>query len=519
MKILSKIFILFAAGTLVLTACSKKQEIIMPTDNVSTNVAGVSNLTAVATTEENELEISWTNPNDDALAKVSVAYNPTSGGVGVTANPVLLNATKGATQKISLVLPSAVNYNISVVTINKAGVRSIAVTTQAKPYSPTAPPVVDATPLFLRRADTMMTSMVNLYLNGKARDIWTSSYPFKDGFWDGAAANWGQGGAFSGYAAFKEAAEAYPTYKNKIAGAYDNRLLVSIDKFRNTKNGKPEAYAVFPGTGDERFFDDNVWVGLDMIDLYMLTKNDGYLTRAKLVWNFILYGTDNVMGGGVYWKEYGDSKNTCSTAPSAVLAAKLYLATNDPAYLQSAKSLYAWTKDKLQDPTDYLYWDNVKLSIPGNPASPLVIEKSKFEYNAGQPMQAAALLYKITGETQYLTDAQNIAKAAYARWFAPFNSYATGESFRIIQPGHVWFQAIMFRGFIELYKIDGNKTYVRAYQKTMNHAWLSNARNRTTNLINSDLRGGTTQAEFDVLFQGACLEMLSRLALLEHQGF
>jgi hypothetical protein len=519
MKILYKIFILFTACALILTACKKTQEIIMPGDSVSTNLAGVTGLSAIPTTEENELEISWTNPNDDALAKVSVSYTPTAGGVSVTSNPVLVNATKGATQKISVIVPATVKYNISVVAINKAGVRSIAATTQATPYSPTAPPVADATPVFLKRADTLMTSMVSLYLDGKARDIWTANYPFKTGFWDGAATNWGHGGAFSGYAAFKEAAEAYPTYKNKIASAYDNRLLTGIDQFRNTKQGKPEAFAVYPGDNDERFFDDNIWIGIDMVDLYKLTKNDGYLTRAKMVWQFILYGTDNVMGGGVYWKEYGNSKNTCSSAPAAVLAAKLYMATNDPAYLQSAKSLYAWTKSTLQDPADYLYWDNVTLSDPANPNSALKIDKAKFQYNAGQPMQAAALLYKITGEAQYLTDAQNIAKAAYARWFVPFNSYTMGQSFRILEPGHVWFQAIMFRGFIELYKIDGNKTYVRAYQKTMTNAWLSTARNRTTNLINSDLRGGTTQTDFDILFQGACLEMLSRLALLEHEGF
>ena len=363
-----------------------------------------------------------------------------------------------------------------------------------------------------------MSSLVRLYLDGKARDIWTSSYPFKTGFWDGAAVIWGHGGAFSGYAALKEASEAFPAYKAKVANLYDDRLLKGIDQFRNTANNKAEAFAVYPGTGDERFYDDNIWVGIDMVDLYSLTKSQVYLSRAKVVWNFVLAGTDDKMGGGVYWKEYGTSKNTCSSAPAAVLAAKLYLATNDAAYLKSAKDLYAWTKKTLQDPSDYLYWDNVVLADNNNPNSSLVIAKDKYPYNAGQPMQAAALLYKITGETQYLTDAQNIAKAAYKKWFVPFNSYTIGESFRILEPGHVWFQAIMFRGFIELYKIDGNKTYVKAYQKTMANAWLSTARNKSTNLINDDFRGGSTQSSYDILFQGACLEMISRLALLEHEG-
>jgi hypothetical protein len=516
MKIISKIYVLFAICTMVLISCKKTKDVIMPGDTVSATIAPVTNLTVMPTTDENELEVSWTNPNDDALMKVSVSYIPTSGGVGNTPNPVIVNATKGANQKVSVIVPATVKYAVTVVAINKAGVRSTSVSVQATPYSATT---VDVTPVFLKRADTLMTALVHLYLDGKERDIWTSSYPFKDGYWNGAAVIWGHGGAFSGYAALKEAAEAYPAYKNKIASSYDSRLLTGIDKFRNKANGNAEAFAVYPGTGDERYYDDNIWVGIDMTDLYALTKNDGYLTRAKIVWNFILTGTDNKMGGGVYWKEFGNSKNTCSSAPAAVLAAKLYLATNDAAYLQSAKNLYAWTKATLQDPADYLYWDNVKLTDDNNPNSPLIISKAKFPYNAGQPMQAAALLYKITGEAQYLIDAQNIAKAAYAKWFVPFNSYTLGESFRILEPGHVWFQAIMFRGFIELYNIDHNKTYVRAYQKTLANAWLSSARNRTTNLINEDFRGGSTQTDFDILHQGACLEMLSRLALLEHEGF
>ncbi|MDN5284950.1 MAG: hypothetical protein JWR38_1224 [Mucilaginibacter sp.] len=374
------------------------------------------------------------------------------------------------------------------------------------------------TPIFLKRADTLLTSITTLYLNGMPRDIWSTNYPRTDGYWDGAAVIWGHGAAFSGYVAAKEAAACFPDYKSKYETNYDTRLLTAIDKFRNTRNGGPEAYAVYPGTGDERYYDDNIWVGLDMTDLYMLTHESKYLDRAKLVWNFVLSGTDNLMGGGVYWKEGNKSKNTCSTAPAAVLAAKLYQATHEDAYLQSAKSLYAWCKQTLQDPADYLYWDNVHLSDESNPNSAIIIAKDKYPYNSGQPMQAAALLYKITHEAQYLTDAQNIAGAAYNKWFIAFNSAVLGETFQILAPGHVWFQAIMFRGFIELYKIDHNKTYVTAYKKTLTHAWLSNCRNPGTNLLNSDFRGGTTQTSWEILHEGACVEMLARLAALEKDG-
>lgn len=501
--------------TIALASCKKASVLELPEDTIGKTVKPVTKLKALPTSNENELALSWTNPEDESIIKAEISYRPTTAGVTGSPNPTIINVTSGSESSLTIRVPSTIKYTISVVVINKAGIKSAQTNADATPFSPAA---ADLTPIFLKRADSMMTSMVKLYLDGMPRDIWSANYPRTPGFWDGAAVIWGHGGAFSGYAALKEAAQNYPAYKTKIETQYDNRLLKAIDDFRNTKNGRPEAYAVYPGDGDERFYDDNIWVGIDMVDLYMLTKSPVYLTRAKIVWNFILAGTDAKMGGGVYWKEDGNSKNTCSTAPAAVLAAKLYQATNEAAYLNSAKSLYTWVKTTLQDPSDYLYWDNVRLSEESDPNSPLIISKEKYAYNSGQPMQIASLLYKITGEAHYLTEAQNIAKAAYKKWFIPFNSYTLGESFRILEPGHVWFQAIMFRGFIELYKIDGNATYVNAYKKTMANAWLSSARNKTTNLINEDFRGGSTQSSFDILHQGACLEMLSRLASLEHDG-
>ncbi|WP_333889366.1 glycoside hydrolase family 76 protein [Sphingobacterium siyangense] len=366
-----------------------------------------------------------------------------------------------------------------------------------------------------KNADELMTSLTTLYLDGKPRDIWTNTYPQSDGYWDGAAVIWGHGAAFSGYVALKEAAERYPAYKSKYKQQYDQRLLTAIDKFRNKRNDGPEAYAVYPGESDERFYDDNIWVGLDMVDLYELTKEQKYLDRAKLVWEFVKSGTDNSLGGGVYWKEGTPGKNTCSTAPAAVLAAKLYQATKEKSYLDSAKELYQWLKNTLQDHSDYLYWDNVRLNDPNDPESGLKIDKTKYTYNAGQPMQAAVLLYKLTGESSYLEEAKNIAASAYKKWFIPFKSEILGESFQILEPGHVWFQAILLRGYVELFQVDAVDTYVSAYKKTLQHAWASSARNKNTNLLNTDFRGGTTQGKWEILYEGACVEMMARLAKLE----
>ena len=115
-------------------------------------------------------------------------------------------------------------------------------------------------------------------------------------------------------------------------------------------------------------------------------------------------------GGGIYWCEQKkESKNTCSNAPGAVFALKLFQATQDSTYLKQGKELYEWTKKNLEDPTDHLYFDNIALNKK--------IGRAKFAYNSGQMMQAAALLYQITKQKNYLEDAQNIAEACHKHFF------------------------------------------------------------------------------------------------------
>ena len=84
------------------------------------------------------------------------------------------------------------------------------------------------------------------------------------------------------------------------------------------------------------------------------------------------------------------SKNTCSNAPGAVLALKLYLATGREEYLEQGRALYEWTRKRLLDRSDDLYFDNI--SLKG------AVNKAKFSYNSGQMIQAGALLHRITGK-------------------------------------------------------------------------------------------------------------------------
>ncbi|MCD8092932.1 MAG: glycoside hydrolase family 76 protein [Bacteroides sp.] len=292
------------------------------------------------------------------------------------------------------------------------------------------------------------------------------------------------------------------TYKSIL----DNKVLVGLEEYFDTRR-TPEAYASYIRSApqSDRYYDDNVWLGIDFTDTYLLTHEAKYLQKAELIWKFIESGTDDKLGGGIYWCEQTkESKNTCSNAPGSVLALKLFKATQDSSYLKKGQQLYEWTKATLQDPADQLYFDNIALD--GN------IGKAKYAYNSGQMMQSASLLYQLTGQQQYLTDARNIAKSCYYYFFTSYTPQK-GDSFRLIKKGDVWFTAVMLRGYIELYQTDRDRTYLNSFDKSLDMAW-KNARDEH-GLFNTDFTGNTRDSRKWLLTQAAMVGMYARLAAIK----
>lgn len=286
----------------------------------------------------------------------------------------------------------------------------------------------------------------------------------------------------------------------------DNRVLPGLEEYFDNRRS-PEAYASYIRTASlsDRFYDDNIWLGIDFTDIYLMTKEDKYIEQACLIWKFIESGTDDQLGGGIYWCEQKKkSKNTCSNAPGSVFALKLFQATGDSSYLEKGQKLYEWTKAQLQDSTDYLYFDNI--SLDGK------IGKAKFAYNSGQMMQSAVLLHQLTGRKEYLTDAQNIAEACHNYFFIDYTP-AQGQPFKLLKKGDVWFTAVMLRGFIELYQADGNKTYLDSFGKSLDHAW-EHARDEN-GLFNTDFSGKSRDDRKWLLTQAAMVEMYARMATVQ----
>ena len=282
-------------------------------------------------------------------------------------------------------------------------------------------------------------------------------------------------------------------------GLLENRVLPGVEEYFDTLR-RPSAYSsyIVSEAPADRFYDDNIWLGIDFTDLYSVFGKKAYLQKAETIWKFIESGTDTELGGGVYWCEQKkESKNACSNAPAAVFALKLYQATGDAAYLEAGQNLYRWTRRTLRDAGDGLYYDN--LSVDGK------LDRRKFAYNSGQMMQAAVLLYRITGKKKYLSEARELAAACSARFFEA-GTPGTGEPERVLKDGNIWFSAVMLRGFLELAEVTGDDRYIRDFEESMDWFWES--RRDSDGLFDFDGKNGGRH----LLAQAAMAEIFARLA-------
>ncbi len=359
----------------------------------------------------------------------------------------------------------------------------------------------------LKRAETMLERvykyywipdhnlMFDAYPNpnvGKPIDI-SGGYPYDKNI----TFVWGYSAVLSGITAILEGDKDHEVLK-----LLKEKYLPGLDIYFSISKAPP-AYACFGNGHDDRLYDDNIWLGIDFADLYRITKDKEFLERAEMIWKFVESGTDDKLGGGVYWDEgKKDSKNTCSNAPAVVLAVKLYMATKDKSYLKKAQDIYEWTKSVLRDPSDNLYWDNIKLD--GR------IQEWKFSYNAGQMIQAAALLHKVTRKKEYLEDAQATAAAAYNMYFEQFEG-KDGKTISMLKPSLLWFHAIMMRGFQELYPFDKKtvEEYMKAFEESMDYGWEYGL--DENGLMTSNLKGKPREKGEELLVQGAAIEMFAKL--------
>jgi hypothetical protein len=236
--------------------------------------------------------------------------------------------------------------------------------------------------------------------------------------------------------------------------AYMKPVINAINQYYNPMPPTPGYQAcVTKEKNDTRYYDDNQWIGIACMDAYNRTKKAQYLEISKTIYRFMMSGYDTVSGGGIYWRENDkSSKNTCSNGPGVLLALQLYNVTKQRSYLDTAKLLYDWTNKYLLSPNG-VYFD--ALEMKGNK-----ISRATYTYNTGTMLQSNVLLFKATGDKKYLLEAQRLATAA-EHYFYRNNRL----------PDNYWFNAVLLRGYVELYKIEKDKKRLQFFIDDANSVW------------------------------------------------
>ena len=202
------------------------------------------------------------------------------------------------------------------------------------------------------------------------------------------------------------------------------------------------AYAPHPrshgGGGQVRYYDDNAWIGLDLVQAYRVTRQREYLDQAAALVPFLEAGA--APGGGLLWRERDPSPslNTCANAPAMQLYLALYAETRDPRYLEAARALEPVLNGALRRP-DGLYRDNVRVEDPSR------TDETLWSYNQGAALGANLQLAAVCDSEPEATRLLDLAEETAA------------ASLRLLEqdPDWLWsqppgFDAVFFRNLLKL---------------------------------------------------------------------
>ncbi|MBV9195671.1 MAG: hypothetical protein JO168_16135 [Solirubrobacterales bacterium] len=177
--------------------------------------------------------------------------------------------------------------------------------------------------------------------------------------------------------------------------------------------------------GGDRYYDDNAWVGLALVQHARMYGDSGYLDRAEELFRFAQAGWaehQRPNPGGVFWVEQGrgvgvknHDRNTVSTAPNAQLgmhAAELQGRSPGTVGGAGAHEMYEWVLATLDashetdTPGTGLFADKIR--------GDGTIDRTLWSYNQGSMVAVNVLLARdpAGAPTEYLARAEAIARKA-----------------------------------------------------------------------------------------------------------
>jgi hypothetical protein len=210
--------------------------------------------------------------------------------------------------------------------------------------------------------------------------------------------------------------------------------------------------------GGASYYDDNEWVGIELVRLYKEHHEASLLEKAEQIMQFVMAGWSTnpklACAGGVPFSDAPSNteRNTVTDGPAAELGVQLYRLTSNAAYLQFAETAYEWVRSCLRTPNE-LYYDHIRLHG--------AIDKTEWSYNQGSMMGAGVLLYQATGNGAYLYQARQTAKAALSYFTIP----------RLLSE-NPFFVSVYFRNLMYLDSVTHDPPGLTLAQTYINSVWV-----------------------------------------------
>ncbi|MBQ7496068.1 MAG: alpha-1,6-mannanase [Bacteroidaceae bacterium] len=287
-------------------------------------------------------------------------------------------------------------------------------------------------------------------------------------------------------------------------------------------------------TGIENVYDDQMWLCREMVRAYRLTGDKAYLTEATMLADYCIDGWDCCLDadgneyGGISWGPGYNSKHSCSNGPliqPLVWLADIYRSDDEAedlkyyyilpdgtrtsrmrrhseVYLEMARKIYLWQKEKLLNRGTGVYWD--MLGAPGEIQYVTVNRRqyrthvdtggpsgTAYTYNTGTMLGGAAELYRVTGEAQFLDDLNELCRSSvnqfakrrrlngtvYREW--PTDDVATSGF-------NTWFDDVLMRAFVDAHpynttmtaQVTFAATALASFQQNLDYAWENHLRDQ-----------------------------------------
>jgi hypothetical protein len=221
------------------------------------------------------------------------------------------------------------------------------------------------------------------------------------------------------------------------------RDLDGLERYWRERELHPAYASDVPGTpgGGDRYYDDNAWMGLALVQLERVRPGAAPRGRAAQLFDFARAGWDHREDvpnpGGVFWVEQGrgtgrrnHDRNTVSNAPNAELGLHLDEMEGVDRRRSEADQMHDWVGGALRD-ADGLYMDRIR----GDGS----VDRARWSYNQGS-MIAASLLRARAGEGERnLERAEETARRALSLYAGRYFEQAPA------------FNAIFFRNLLLLH--------------------------------------------------------------------